>query len=491
MTDFENNTPVPEELPEGGGTPEETSAPVEGEGTSPSPSEASGAVTEGNEAAEAIDEATSASEDSAETAAATAEENGEASASEAQTQPVSHEPPQTLYRWSYADEAAHGKSGRGKGVIVYAAVMTAVFLLSFGLLLAVLLLQEPNTDIIRPGVNDLYAEDEAVTGVELAKRAVVVIEVKTQNGKGTATGIVMTSDGYIATNHHAIDNATKIKVTFYDGTVLYAEVIGSSAMDDLAVIKVNATGLHTATFAYSENCYVGQTVYAIGTPASSEFAWTTTRGIISYKDREVKIYDDDGTLQKKLRLLQTDANVNPGNSGGPLINAKGEVVGVVSMKLAEGYEGIGFAIPSDGAVEILEAIITYGNADSINSSLSHKRPMLGITGVYLKKETYYLPNESGVEEIPAESVDQYDRSELIYSSVSGIYVMGFAEGMNAATKLQVGDMITAVQGEEFETMYQMMEIINDYYAGDTVTLTVYRDGRYIPVDIVLSPRNDS
>ena len=300
-------------------------------------------------------------------------------------------------------------------------------------------------------------------------------------------GIIMTSDGYIATNHHVIENATRIQVTFYDGRVMEAEMVGSSAMDDLGVIKVQATGLPAATFAYSEDCYVGQTVYAIGTPAGPDFGWTTTKGIISYKDREVKIYnDDDGTLEKKLRLLQTDAMVNPGNSGGPLVNTKGEVVGVVSMKLSNGYEGIGFAIPSDGAVEILEAIMEFGNADSVNSSLHHKRPMLGITGVYMYGGEYYLPNATGVERIEEDELEQYDLSDLIYAPVSGVYVMGFADGMDAAGKMNVGDIITACQGEEVSSMNALSGIINEYYAGDTVTLTVYRNGKYVPVDIVLS-----
>ena len=404
------------------------------------------------------------------------------------TSPV--EPSKTAYRWSYADEAAHhGAKEKGKGIIVYASIMAAVFLLSFGLLLAVLVLDDSAgyPGLLRPGITDMDSDAEAIVGVEQAKHSVVVIEVVKSDRSGTGTGIIMTSDGYIATNHHVIDDAVSVRVTFYDGSVMEAEIIGSSAMDDLAVIKVNTTGLRAATFAYSENCYVGQTVYAIGTPASPEFGWTTTKGIISYLDREVKIYnDDDGTLEKKLRLVQTDAMVNPGNSGGPLVNAKGEVVGVVSMKLSDGYEGIGFAIPSDGAVEILEAIMLYGNADSINSSLHHKRPMLGITGVYVNEGEYYRPNATGVDRIPSDELDQYELSELIYAPVSGIYVMGFADGMDAASKMKKGDIVTACQGEELPSMNALSNIINDYYAGDTVTLTVYRDGKYVPVDIVLS-----
>ena len=298
---------------------------------------------------------------------------------------VTPPPPQTTYRWTYADQVAHdrksAKRKRGSGVLVYSLVMTAVFLVSFSMLIGVLILGGIHfggggggQSILRPGISDPANDDEAVVGVEQAKRSVVVIEVRTASGGGSGTGIIMTENGYIATNHHVIEDGTRIKVTFYDGSYAYADLVGSSEMDDLAVIKVNKSGLPAATFAHSDDCYVGETVYAIGAPGGPEFGWTTTRGIISYKDREVKMYDDDGVLQKKLRLIQTDANVNPGNSGGPLVNVRGEVVGVVSMKLADGYEGIGFAIPSDGAVEILEAIMEHGHANDINSSVSTSVP---------------------------------------------------------------------------------------------------------------------
>lgn len=503
MSDFENMNPISEEPTNVGKNPPAEALPV----AEPVPVAEPLPVAEPVPVAEVAAGEAAPSEPVTETSAeaeteapaeakteteAPAAPCGEAPTQKAEPTPAPAAAPNTVYRWTYADQAAHDTPKKGKGVVVYAAVMTAVFLLSFALLLAVLLLEDGNgyQGLLRPGITETEGDDEAVVGVEQAKHSVVVIEVRTETGGSTGTGIIMTSDGYIATNHHVVEDATKIKVTFYDGTVLYAEAVGSSEMDDLAVIKVDASGLYAATFAHSDDCYVGQTVYAIGTPAGADFGWTTTKGIISYKDREVKIYDDDdGTLQKKLRLLQTDANVNPGNSGGPLVNTKGEVVGVVSMKLADGYEGIGFAIPSDGAVEILEAIMEHGNADNINSSLHHKRPMLGITGVFVEGGAYYLPNDTGVAYIPLEEIGDYAAGELIHPAVSGIYVMGFAEGMDAADKMQVGDIITAANGEEIESMNHLMSIINDYYAGDTVTLTVYRNGRYIPIDIVLSAQS--
>ena len=112
--------------------------------------------------------------------------------------------------------------------------------------------------------------------------------------------------------------------------------------------------------------------------------------------------------------------------------------------------------------------------------------MLGITGVYVYEGEYYLPNATGVKPIPEEELGDYAVSDLIYAPVSGVYVMGFAEGMDAADKMKTGDIVTAAQGEAVSSMNALSAIINDYYAGDTVTLTVYRDGKYLPVDIVLS-----
>ena len=414
-----------------------------------------------------------------------------------ETTPPAPEAIPTTYRWTYADQAAHEKTVAAKknrrGILTFSIVLSGVFLISLGLLIGVLAMGSGGSSgsIIRPGISNPADDREAVAGVEQAKRSVVVIEVRTEGGGGgTGTGIIMTSDGYIATNHHVIEDGTQIKVTFYDGSTAAATIVGSSPMDDLAVIKVDLNGLPAATFANSDECYQGQTVYAIGSPAGAEFAWTTTKGIISYVNREVSIYDDDGNLQKKLRLLQTDANVNPGNSGGPLINTSGEVVGVVSMKLANGYEGMGFAIPSDGAVEILEAIKEKGHANDINSSLSHKRPMLGVTGVYMTAGVYYLPNDTGVKAIPESELSQYDKDQLIRPAASGVYVMGFAEGMDAAAKLQVGDIITAIEGEPVDSVKTLSNVVNRFYAGDIVTLTVYRGNGHITVDIVLSAQPD-
>ncbi len=450
------------------------------EGESAVADEATSSIeTEKDQAAEVVADESAMNDATQETPVDFAE-GAEPVSAERRTPVIPSPPPATTYRWTYADQVGRDTTSAAKkrrnGTLIYALVMTGVFLISFALLIGVLIAGNGGGD-----------DHLAAATLERVKDTVVVIEVSKANGTGTGTGIILTSDGYIATNHHVIEDGTKVRVTFYDGTYAYAEVVGSSEMDDLAVLKVKRNGLPSAFFADSDTCYVGQTVYAIGTPAGPDFAWTTTKGIISYKDREVKIYDEtDGTMQKKLRLLQTDANVNPGNSGGPLINARGEVVGVVSMKLSEGYEGIGFAIPSDGAVEILEAIMRDGHAGNINSSLSYERPVLGIVGGYMEADSHYLLTDNQIQYIPEEELDQYAKADLVCPGASGIYVVSVTEGMDAAKKLAVGDVITAVQGVEVTSMNALMDVINNHYAGDQVSLQVYRDGQTISVEIVLS-----
>lgn len=419
--------------------------------------------------------------------------------------------PETRYRWTYGEQQAYDSAhaapaaaqsaGGKRGIWVYALIMTVVFALSFGILLAVLLAGKQIHVSQGTPQNDAVSRAD-MEPIENAKRSVVVIEVTTESGSGTGTGVVLNSGGYIATNHHVIDGAKTIRVTFIDGTQTEATVVGSSAMDDLAVVRVSAakvaSQLYPATFVSStDDNYVGQTVYAIGTPGGAEFAFTTTKGIISYVNREVRQYNSDGTMAKKVRTIQTDAKVNPGNSGGPLVDTEGNVVGIVSMKLGNGYEGIGFAIPSDGALEILSAIIRDGNADSVNSSLSFRRPLLGIVGVYVEEgHTYVMDDALGrivdcegstVEEIQSQITQSGGTvGATIQTKVSGVYVTSVSAGMGAEGKLQEGDIVLSVDGLRVSGMSVLANALNDRYVGDTVSVEAYRNGSTVTVDVVLS-----
>lgn len=439
-----------------------------------------------------------------------------------ETAPEPEPEPIVRYRWSYHEQQAHdqvlqaqiqqqttgaGSAGR-RDRVKYIAIIAAVFALSFCILLAVLMIGRGIQTSTGAVQNDPVSREE-MDPVEQAKRSVVVIEVSTKTGNGTGTGIILNANGYIATNHHVIENASAIRVTFLDGTRADAELVGSSEMDDLAVIRVSAAEvaaqLVPAVFVEnSEDCYVGQTVYAIGTPAGKEFAFTTTRGIISYVNREVRQYNSNGSMNKKLRTIQTDAKVNPGNSGGPLVDTEGRVVGIVSMKLAGEYEGIGFAIPSDGALEILNAIIKDGNADSINSSLSYKRAYLGIRGDSVEKDHTYLAyslsdGTRGLEDCEGSTVEQMRKKitasggipgDTVQPSVSGVYVLTVTEGMGAVGKLQVGDIIISLDGTRVTDMTDLQDLLNAMYVGDVITIQADRNGQIVTVEIELRAAND-
>ncbi len=328
---------------------------------------------------------------------------------------------------------------------------------------------------------DGYASPELL---EEVKNSIVVVSAQSSTMSSFGSGFIISDDGYIVTNQHVIDGANDIWVDFYNGTSLEARVVGQSVRDDIAVLKVSASDLPAITLAKSENSYVGEVVYAIGCPDSYDFAWSVTMGIISHTSRNVKIYDDDGKLEKTMNLIQTDVSVNPGNSGGPIINTRGEVVGIVTLKITN-TEGMGFAIPIDGALEIINALITKGNADDVESSISAPRPMIGITCVGVSANKYYKRTSTGIEEVTEGYANQ--RPDVcFYAPVGGICVLGLDEKYNAVGVLEVGDIIVSLDGSAVYNNNQFSYYLNNYKPGDKIELEVYRDGEYETVELVLA-----
>lgn len=418
-------------------------------------------------------------------------ENPVPTVTEPKPEPGKPMPMQYTYRWTYGEQTKFDtkikKKKRRGGAFTYACMMTVAFLLSFGTLLGVLLTGNFTTEGNTSGRTEtqvqyidrtvyVRAEDEdsgVLTIPEIAskvKPSVVGIEVKTDSGStGIGTGIIMTADGYIATNSHVVDDAVTCRVIMLDGTEYDAKVIGGDEWSDLAVIKVEATGLPAAEFGESENLIVGEDVVAIGTPASLEYAGTVTDGIVSAINRGVKIYNSDGTLQKKMTLIQTNVAINPGNSGGPLVNAYGQVIGINSMKLSNGYVGIGFAIPITGALEILNHIIENGGYTGIDTSIVTKRPLIGITGGGIQAGTTYT----------------FEDGSTMIAEVDGVIVVALSEGLDAINKLKIGDIITKVDGNKVTTIYDVMDVVNEHNPGETVKLEIYRAGAYYTVEILL------
>ena len=190
---------------------------------------------------------------------------------------------------------------------------------------------------------------------------------------------------------------------------------------------------------------------------------------------------------KKMNVVQTDASVNQGNSGGPLINARGEVVGIITLKLS-GSAGMGFAIPSDGALKDIEAIIKNGNADNVDSGITKGRPLLGITGVGVEGGKWYqnINTEDGdmIKEV-TESFAKQNPSSTFYAAKSGVRGSALTKGLDAAGKLAAGDIITSVEGVEVYNIYQVMDVINKHDGGDTVKVEYWRDGKTYSADIIL------
>ena len=267
------------------------------------------------------------------------------------------------------------------------------------------------------------------------------------------SGFVLTEDGYIVTNYHVVENADTVKVTMYNGDEYEAKYIGGDEDYDIAVIKVEATGLQAVTLGNSTALNVGDHVLAIGNPLG-ELTFSMSGGMVSSVNRAINV---DGT---PFNMIQTDTSINPGNSGGPLLNSCGEVVGIVSAKYSsyasETVEGLGFAIPINDVRSMIEDIITNGYVSN--------KPYLGITPMSMT----------------AQMAAQYR-----YDVDSGVFVCSTEEG-SAAEKagLKLGDVILKVDDTEIATYEDLVAAKKQYSAGDPATLTVYRAGETIEVDIV-------
>ena len=284
--------------------------------------------------------------------------------------------------------------------------------------------------------------------------SVVSIISTLKSGTATGTGIIMSESGYIITNHHVIEGANQLTVLTYDDQQYTAELVGSDTISDLAVLRIEAGGLTAAEFGDSDSLRVGDSVVAIGDPLGIQLRGTMTSGIISAINRDLTVED------RKMTLIQTDAALNSGNSGGPLINCYGQVIGINTMKMSSYYssasvEGLGFAIPIAVAKPIIDELIENGYVAG--------RPAIGING---------------------ESMPEYAR--LYYRLPKGVYVTYVSEASDAYVKgIRENDIITAVNGTAVSTIDEINTIKNQYMAGDQITLTVYRDGSYYDVSVTL------
>lgn len=284
----------------------------------------------------------------------------------------------------------------------------------------------------------------------------------------SGSGFIVTSDGYIVTNYHVIADAYtgnyKVSVMLYNGDKYDAKIVGVEEASDIAVLKIAATGLSAATLGSSDNLQVGETVYAIGNPLG-ELSFSMTSGMVSALDRDITTQDSTTGETVTNNMFQIDAAVNEGNSGGPVYNNKGEVVGIVTAKYSDtGVEGLGFAIPVKEVTDTVDQLIKNGYVSG--------KANFGITVTTVDS-----------------TVAQY------YNMVEGAYVYSVTSGScSDKAGLKVGDIITEIDGTAVKSSAELTNEKKNYKAGDTVTLKVYRQGEYADIKVTLDedlPTNDT
>ena len=307
------------------------------------------------------------------------------------------------------------------------------------------------------------SQDEiAPTGLAAAAESVVEIVTTARSGgmsmmgsqsvtEGAGSGVIVTADGYIVTNNHVIEDADTIQIRLRNGETYDATLVGTDEKTDIALLKIEAAGLTAATIGSSSSLQMGDKAYVVGNPLG-QLGGTMTQGIISALDREITVSGET------MNLLQTDAAVNPGNSGGGLFNASGELVGIVVAKsIGTEVEGLGFAIPIDDVTPVLEELSKHGYVTG--------RPYMGAT-----------------------LLDITDAQTMMMYRVNrqGVYVLKVEEnGKAAQAGLMAGDCILAVDGAEVASASQVTGLLAEKSVGDSITLTVLRNNQEQSVTVTL------
>jgi len=355
---------------------------------------------------------------------------------------------------------------RRNGFLRIMSVLVAAVLISLGSIAVY------DTMIVKPALSKLTLSDGAAVEkvvfepvsygnkltvpeiVERAKPSVVAITVQLNRGSSSGSGVIMSEDGYIITNQHVVEGGTAYTVRLSSGAEHQAQLVGADKLSDLAVLKIEANGLKAAEFGDSDKIIQGEIAVAIGNPLNMSLEGTVTQGIISAVSRQISV---DG---RSMTFIQSDAAINRGNSGGALVNGNGQVIGINTAKVMSGYfmgdvEGLGFAIPINGVLPIAEEMIANGFVSG--------RPSIGI------------------------SVKDITASEALYSGVpQGILVYGVVPQSGAANAgLQAGDIITGINGARVLNNNDLTIERNKYRAGDTITLSIYRNSATLDVRVTL------
>ena len=388
-----------------------------------------------------------------------------------------------VYRWDYGEQTEFTKKKKREksrnSAIIFVSIVTGAFIVAFTALVVLLVLNRftsgapiiGNQSVTPPAVTserivyvrEYDSESGVLTTQEIYNKclpSVVSISVSNEESAAIGSGFIISEDGYIVTANHVVQDMTRIRVILSNEESYEAKLIGGNEFTDLALIKIEKNGLTPIKIGRSSDLLVGDNVVAIGTPASIDFAGSLAEGNVSYNNRILKIYNEDGTVQKKMTLIQTNALVNPGNSGCPLINEYGEAVGVVTMKMnSTYYEGMCFAIPIDTAMPIINAMKNGQNYDSLLSAISRYPAKLGITvkNVVMNDGTY------------------------------GVRIESFASSdYDISSKMKKDDIIVSINSMAVATVEDIGRVLDKYNPGDTVQITFYRSTQKMTVSVKLS-----
>ena len=401
---------------------------------------------------------------------------------------------------------------RGRGLVIFASVVSALFLMTLSAFVTyyvmnekhehkILIKEETNIEAsvdekkedvsVNASIKDeLHKAEERVenktdvkyTGEVLTRQEIIeltnpsVVGIKTQvQGygyfgttvyEGVGSGFILTESGYIVTNYHVVEDAMSIKVVLENGNEYEATLVGGDELSDLAVLKIEPEEeLQKVVIGDSSKIVAGDSVVAIGCPSGIELSGTATSGMVSKANRELSITDSYGRVQKTMYVIQIDAPINPGNSGGPLINDRGEVIGINTLKLSSTYEGIGFALPINGVIDIVNQLCEDGIvSERGESSYVKGKAAIGISYYYdiTEKEAKYSGVHEGMQ-----------------------IVMLTPEGAAQKAGLERGDIIIAYNGDEIENSDDLREKLAKSSPRDEVEITVWRDGEKLKIKVVL------
>lgn len=368
------------------------------------------------------------------------------------------------------------KKNNKKSKLKYFVFLLIAFILG-GVIMYVYSINNPTVVTKNRTISQTKVTEEAMEdAIDKVYDSVLCIEVLNDNGDtlSTGTGFVYAKDGkygYVLTNAHVVSGGSNIQATLSNNKVVKLTILGTDSYTDLAVLRMDAKDvLQVASIGTSENMEVGNTVFTVGSPMGATYAGTVTKGILSGKDRLVETSTSNNLLNSEsyiVKVLQTDAAISPGNSGGPLVNLAGDVIGITSLKLVdEEVEGMGFAIPIEDAMNYV---------DTLEKGETIQRPMMGVQIIDLTNK--YVLYRYGI------NVDD--------SIESGVMLMEVSNGYPAADAgLKDGDVITEINGEKISTTSQFKYELYKHSVGDTIEVTYIRDGKEKKTNVTLNKNSE-